>query len=118
MHLDRTVQKDGLFGGLARNRGYGQAVDRVECLVRERGGVVAGTSGSRSRHLQARVGDVVAGLGGRLITNAPLHRVLGDDSAPTVAQASLTNENPAICRAFQYRYGDSNPGFRRERAAS
>jgi hypothetical protein len=27
-------------------------------------------------------------------------------------------ENLPVCRAFKYRHGDSNPGFRRERAAS
>jgi len=43
--------------------------------------------------------EVVAGLGGRPITKASLHRVLRDDFGATVAQASLTNENAAICRA-------------------
>jgi hypothetical protein len=60
------------------------------------------------------VDDVVAGLGGRLITKASLGRVLRHDSAPTVAQgvaqAFLTSENPAICGAFlSTATGDSNP---------
>ena len=31
---------------------------------------------------------------------------------------SLERENPAVAGRSRYRYGDSNPGFRRERAAS
>jgi hypothetical protein len=67
--------------------------------------------------------DVVAGLGGRLITKASLHRVLRDDFVSDCradCRASLSHERkPRDLRGFlRYRYGDSNPGFRRERAAS
>jgi len=38
--------------------------------------------------------------------------------AQTVAQSLGSEENPGIAGPSEYRYGDSNPGFRRERAAS
>ena len=48
-------------------------------------------------------------------------RVLGLDAfptSPTVAQRSQNDETPVNTGVLKYRYRDSNPGFRRERAAS
>ena len=38
--------------------------------------------------------------------------------AQTVAHASQNDETPVNTGVLKYRYRDSNPGFRRERAAS
>ena len=38
--------------------------------------------------------------------------------AQTVAHPSISVDSPAVSGSIEYRYRDSNPGFRRERAAS
>ncbi len=40
------------------------------------------------------------------------------DSGPTVAHDPTNDETPDSAGVLKYRYRDSNPGFRRERAAS
>ena len=42
----------------------------------------------------------------------------GPTVAQTVAHDASDAKNPAVAGSIGYRYGDSNPGFRRERAAS
>jgi integrase len=64
-----------------------------------------------------RYGHLVPG--GEQEAAALLSRYLeGPTVAQTVAQPAEEANDPAITGPFKYRYRDSNPGFRRERAAS
>ena len=50
---------------------------------------------------------------------SPIRRSSALYFQPGFQPSLVQRENPAICGAFlEYRHGDSNPGFRRERAAS